>query len=67
METDHFTVHRRALLWFLELDPAARAALDAAIAPLVNLPEKEWPTKGAIRLGKIERTGAGLDDGGITL
>jgi hypothetical protein len=50
METDRYSVDRGAKLWFLELDPADRAALDAAIAPLVDLPEKDWPAKGAIRL-----------------
>jgi hypothetical protein len=53
-ETDLYTVHRRAVLWFLELDPAERADLDTAIAPLVDLPEEGWPTKGAIRLRQIE-------------
>jgi hypothetical protein len=59
-ETDLYTVHRRAVLWFLELDPAERAALDAAIAPLVDLPEEDWPTKGAIRLRQIETDRPGV-------
>jgi hypothetical protein len=50
METDLYTVDSGTLLWFLRLDPTEREALDAAIASLVDLPEKDWPTKGAIRL-----------------
>jgi hypothetical protein len=47
-ETDLYLVHRRAVLKLLELDPADRAALDAAIARLVDLPEQDWPSAGAI-------------------
>jgi hypothetical protein len=55
MENDLYTVNRRAGVRFLDLDPAARTALDAAIRPLVDLSEKDWPAQGAIRLGQIEK------------
>jgi hypothetical protein len=44
------------LLRFTGLKPAEREALDAAIASLADLPERDWPTKGAIRLGLPETT-----------
>lgn len=56
METDLYTVDDGTLLWFRGLDPEERRALDAAIAPLVGLPEEEWPSKGAIRLSLPQPT-----------
>jgi hypothetical protein len=56
METPRYTVHRRALLSESTLTPAEREALETAIAPLVKLPEKDWPSTGAIRLGLPEPT-----------
>jgi hypothetical protein len=50
METELYTVDDGTLLWFTGLKPAERKALDMAIASLVDLPEKDWPAKGAIRL-----------------
>jgi hypothetical protein len=54
METDLFTVHNRALSWFGSLTPEERAALDALIAPLVNLPEEAWESRGGTRLSLRE-------------
>jgi hypothetical protein len=45
-----FTLHRRALVGYNELAPAERDRLQAALAPLVDLPAERWPTVGAVRL-----------------
>ena len=50
METDLYSVDDGTLLWFTGLKPVEREALDIAIASLAELPEADWPTKGAIRL-----------------
>jgi hypothetical protein len=56
METELYNIHRRALLGESTLTAAERKALETAVAPLVNLPEEEWPSKGAIRLSLPEPT-----------
>jgi hypothetical protein len=56
METELFTVDDGALVKFTGLDRAQREALDAAIAPLVNRPDEEWPATGAIRLTLAQPT-----------
>ena len=51
METDLYTVDDGTLLSFTKLKPAEREALDRVMASLGDLPEQDWPTQGAIRLG----------------
>src|SRR5262249_23167818 len=60
METELYSIHRRALLGESTLTAAERKALETAVAPLVNLPEEEWPNKGAIRLRQIETDRPGV-------
>jgi hypothetical protein len=50
METDLFTLDNRGLAFFGSFSREEREALDALIAPLVNLPEKEWESRGGTRL-----------------
>jgi hypothetical protein len=50
MPESRFTLHRRALLGYDTLTQAERDRLQAALAPLVDLPAERWPTVGAARL-----------------
>ena len=46
-----FAIHHRAFSGYTTLTPEERAAIQAAIDPLVDRPEEEWTAHGAIRLG----------------
>jgi hypothetical protein len=50
MDDLRFSIHRRALPAYHEINRAERSALEAALAPLVNRPERQWPQAGATRL-----------------
>jgi hypothetical protein len=54
MSAARFHLHRRARIAYDTLTPAERDRLEAAIAPLVGIPEGRWPTAGAIRLESPE-------------
>jgi hypothetical protein len=56
MENVRFAVHDRASQAVSLLNPSERKALEAAIAPLVDLPPRDWEKKGAIRLRLPEPT-----------
>ena len=46
-----FAIHHGAFSGYMTLTPEERAAIQAAIDPLVDRPEQEWTAHGAIRLG----------------
>jgi hypothetical protein len=54
MNDPRFLVHRRALLGYDALTGPERESLEGAVAPLVDLPEGQWPTAGAKRLESPE-------------
>ena len=49
-----FAINHRASSGYTTLTPEERAAIQAAIDPLVDRPEEEWTAHGAIRLGSPE-------------
>jgi hypothetical protein len=49
-----FAIHHLAFMGYTTLTPEKRAAIKAAIDPLVDRPEQEWMAHGAIRLGSAE-------------
>jgi hypothetical protein len=50
MDNPLYTIHNRALLSESTLNAGERKALEETVAPLVGLPEKDWPSKGGTRL-----------------
>jgi hypothetical protein len=50
MDNPLYTIHNRALLSESTLDAEERKALEETVAPLVGLPEKDWPGRGGTRL-----------------
>jgi hypothetical protein len=54
MNNRRFLVHRSALLAFNVLTQSERCALEAAVAPLRDLPEKRWSKAGATPLESAE-------------
>jgi hypothetical protein len=49
-----FAIHHGAFMAYTTLTPEERAAIQAAIDPLVGHPEEEWTARGAIRLESPE-------------
>jgi hypothetical protein len=45
-----FPINHRAFMGYTTLTPEEQAAVQAAIEPLIDRPEAEWPAHGAIRL-----------------
>lgn len=56
MDDPLYTIHARALLAESVLTAEDRKALEATVAPLVGLPEEDWPSKGGRRLSLHEPT-----------
>ena len=54
MSDQHFTIHRRAWLAYNVITPKERAAVDAAVERLADLPEERWEEAGAARLETAE-------------
>jgi hypothetical protein len=54
MTTLPFAIHHRVFSSYTMLTPEERAAIQAAINPLVDRPEQEWTAHGAIRLDSPE-------------
>jgi hypothetical protein len=50
MTNVHFLLHRRALLAYNALTQAERDRVEAALAPLADLPLERWPGRGARKL-----------------
>jgi hypothetical protein len=50
MTSTSFPINHRAFMGYTTLTPEERAAIQAAIDPLVDRPEAEWTAHGAIRL-----------------
>jgi hypothetical protein len=54
MNDSRFTFRRLALFGYYNLSPAEQDDVVAAITRLVELPVKQWPKAGAIKLKKKE-------------
>jgi hypothetical protein len=54
MSDQRFTIHRRAWLAYNVITPKERAAVDAAVERLADLPEEQWAEAGAARLETAE-------------
>ena len=50
MEPVPFAINHQIFMGFTTLTPEEREAVKAAIAPLLDHPERDWPAHGAIRL-----------------
>ncbi len=50
MDNPLYTIHNRALGSESMLTSEERKALEETVAPLVGLPEDQWPSKGGVRL-----------------
>jgi hypothetical protein len=54
MDNPLYTIHARALLSESTLNSEERRLLEETVAPLVGLPEEEWPAQGGTRLATRE-------------
>lgn len=54
MDNPLYAIHNRALLSESTLNADERRALEETVAPLVGLPEKDWPSRGGRRVNVPE-------------